>query len=65
MIFGVSESKFEYQGTEVLLDHSNIIPMWAISNNVENKSVINGTKYITNLGDYSEFQVEVHLGIEA
>ena len=61
MIFGISESKFTYSGSTVLLDHSNLIPQYMIPDNRENTSVITGHKALINLGDYSSFDVVVEL----
>lgn len=61
MIFGKSGSKFEYSGSTVMLEHSNIIPKYIDSDNIENKSVLTGKKNFINLGDYSSFDVPVYL----
>lgn len=61
MIFGTGASKFDYSGSVVTLDHCILNPNYIISDNVDATSVLTGHKHITNLGDYSSFDVSVYL----
>jgi len=61
MIFGTGSAKFEFSGSEVLLEHSNLYPNWDISNIGRTVSIYDHYTTYDNFGSYAEFTVELNL----
>lgn len=61
MIHGVNEPKFLVGTTTVNLDNTVLDSSWGITDEIEQKSILNGEKTWVTLGDYAEFTVNVNL----
>jgi len=61
MIFGSGSSKFEFSGSEVNLEYSNLYPNWDITNIGNTVSVYDHYTTYDNFGSYAEFTVDVNL----
>lgn len=62
MIFGSGSAQMQQgTGSIVVLQHSNIVPEYIITDEKEHKSVLTGHKTFTTLGDYSKFRIDINL----
>ena len=61
MIFGSGSSKIHLSGSETVLYHSNIRPNWCEQNIRTIESIYDHYTTFQNLGDYSDFWVDINL----